>query len=71
MLFFYDRSKVDWEMYLDKGNIVQYMEILESLGIGPEGQLTKLKRVFDVLKYLKLAIRRDDVERHQALEEGW
>ncbi len=53
ILYFYDNESLKWEGITNCNNLQKYINHLDSLKMGPEGQLTKLERVCDLLWYLK------------------
>ncbi len=53
MLYFGGPDKLDWIHLTDLGKVKLYMEKMEKMKIGPEGQLTKMERLCDALDYLK------------------
>ena len=53
-LYYYNDQELDWAGITDRLNLLQYMNRLEALNIGPEGQLSKLEGVSAALQFLKL-----------------
>ena len=51
MLYFGDPDKLDWANLTKINKLKMYMEKMEGLKIGPEGQLIKLERLCDALDY--------------------
>ena len=71
MLYFGDSDTLDWTHLTNKNKMKLYMEKMDELKVGPEGQLTKLERLTDALDYLKyyhedgrLATQVADIEFH-------
>ena len=56
-LYFCNKSHIDWAMCYDKKMLIDYVDLLKDC-VGPEGILTKLERIGDALKYIK--VRTDD-----------
>ena len=53
MLYFAGPDELKWDHLTNISKLKLYMEKMDALKIGPEGQLTKLERVCDAVDYLK------------------
>lgn len=53
MVYFGGPDDFDWTHLINVGKVKAYMEKMQEMKIGPEGQLTKLERLCDALDYLK------------------
>ena len=76
MLHFFDAEHVNWDQFLEQKNIANYLSEVKKSNIMCEGQLTKLERAGDALKYLKICIPSGDTTRHKSGEsfswmKGW
>lgn len=53
MLYYHDPKELNWGNITKKQLILTYMEVVENLGVGAEGQLGKLERLCDAYQFLK------------------
>ena len=53
MLYFGRSEELDWGTITKKERLLAYMEEVQFLGVGPEGQLSKLDRVCDAYQFLR------------------
>lgn len=56
-LYFANPESIDWSLVANTAKLRLYVEKVEKMGVGPEGQLTKLERISDCLKFLKCTHR--------------
>ena len=53
ILYFHNDKELVWENITNKQKLLQFMDKLDEMEVGPEGQLTKLERVCELYRYLK------------------
>ena len=51
-LYYYNSKELDWAGITDRSNLLRFMDKLEALEMGPEGQLSKLEGVSSALHFL-------------------
>ena len=59
ILFFHNDRELLWENITNKQKLLHFMDKLDDMKVGPEGQLTKLERVCELYRFLKRT-KRDD-----------
>ena len=47
------KDELNWTHLTERKNISTYLEMIKKMGVGPDGQLTKLERLCDALSYLR------------------
>jgi hypothetical protein len=50
-LHFCNSESPQWATLAERDNILQFLELLQARGMGPDGQLTKLERLVDAINY--------------------
>ena len=53
MLYFHNEKELQWENVSDRDKLLKYIDKIDQMKVGPEGQLTKFERVHEVFRYLK------------------
>ena len=53
MLYYHNEKELQWENVTDRDKLLKYIDKIDQMKVGPEGQLTKLERVHEVFRYLK------------------
>lgn len=77
MMYFFSSKDINWDGFLEPRNIANYPSVVKKNGVGCEGQLTKLERVGDALKYMRVCLPPSDIPRHtqlskvESLLNGW
>ncbi len=68
MLYFHNDEELQWNSITDRQKLLLYMNKLQDLNVGPEGQLTKLERVCAAYHFLKRT-KKDDRELSTQIKE--
>ncbi len=53
ILYYCNPTRVDWMVLLCRENVLSCMEHLRLLGLGPDGQLTRVQRLCDALRFIE------------------
>ena len=69
ILYFHNEKELQWENITNREKLLQFMNKLDGMKVGPEGQLTKLERVCELYRYLKRT-KRDDPELTTKIRES-